>query len=53
LLEAFRTHDLNSEDLSSSRFVRLRRIQALQEEGRLGPDLRWVVQRESIGSPRM
>jgi nucleoside-diphosphate-sugar epimerase len=53
LVEAFRTHGLTSEDLSSSRFVRLRRIQALQEEGRLGPDLRWVVQRESIGSPRM
>jgi nucleoside-diphosphate-sugar epimerase len=42
LVEQFRTHGLTSEDLSSPRFVRLRRIQALQDEGRLGPDLRWL-----------
>jgi len=53
LVEAFRAYGLSSEDLSSPRFVRLRQIQALQEEGRLGLDLRWLVQPESIGSPRM
>jgi len=42
LLDAYRKHGLAGEDLASSRFIRLRRIQELQGEGRLGPDLRWL-----------
>jgi len=53
LVEAFRTYSLSSEDLISPRFIRLRRIQELQVAGRLGPDLRWLVQPASIGAPRM
>jgi nucleoside-diphosphate-sugar epimerase len=42
LANAYARHGMVPEDLVSSRFVRLRRIQALQAEGRLGPDLRWI-----------
>jgi len=40
LAENYRKFGLAEEDLSSPRFIRLRRIQILQQEGRLGPDLR-------------
>jgi nucleoside-diphosphate-sugar epimerase len=40
LLDAYRRFGLTQDDLSSPRFVRLRRIQALQAEGNLGFDLR-------------
>jgi nucleoside-diphosphate-sugar epimerase len=40
LVEAYSAYDLVREDLSSSRFIRLRRIQALQDESRVAPDLR-------------
>ena len=40
LAESYRKFGLAEEDLSSPRFIRLRRIQILQQEGRLGPDLR-------------
>ena len=42
LLLAFREHRLTLEDLGSARFVRLRRIQELQEGARVGQDLRWI-----------
>ena len=42
LLDAYRKHGLAEEDLASSRFIRLRRIQELQGEGMLGTDLRWL-----------
>jgi nucleoside-diphosphate-sugar epimerase len=42
LADAFARRGMVHDDLVSSRFVRLRRIQALQAEGRLGPDLRWI-----------
>lgn len=42
LIAAFREHGLSREDLSSERFVRLRRIETLQRKGSLGADLRWV-----------
>jgi nucleoside-diphosphate-sugar epimerase len=42
LRDAYRDYGLTYEDLSSPRFVRLRRVQMLQREGRLGPDLRWL-----------
>jgi nucleoside-diphosphate-sugar epimerase len=48
LVEAYRRHGLKKEDLSSSRFIRLRRIQALQEAGRLGSDLRWVATSQPV-----
>jgi hypothetical protein len=42
LVEAYRKYGLTVNDLASPRFNRLGRIQTLQKEGRLGPDLRWV-----------
>jgi hypothetical protein len=33
---------MSQDDLSSPRFIRLRRIRALQDQRRLGPDLRWL-----------
>ena len=50
LADAYARHGMDSEELSSSRFVRLRRIQALQAEGRLGPDLRWISTPESAAA---
>jgi nucleoside-diphosphate-sugar epimerase len=41
LLDAFQTYGLSDVDMESPRFVRLRRIRALQASGRLGTDLRW------------
>jgi nucleoside-diphosphate-sugar epimerase len=42
LADAYARYEMVPDDLTSSRFLRLRRIQALQAEGRLGPDLRWT-----------
>jgi nucleoside-diphosphate-sugar epimerase len=42
LYDAYRRHGLSPEDLAGSRFVRLRRIRELLEEGRLSPSLRWA-----------
>jgi nucleoside-diphosphate-sugar epimerase len=42
LIGAFREHGLEPGDLSSPRFIRLRRIEVLQRAGNLGPDLRRV-----------
>lgn len=42
LVDAYRVHALTANDLSSSHFIRLHRIQALQDAGRLGTDLRWL-----------
>jgi nucleoside-diphosphate-sugar epimerase len=41
LVEAYQLHGLNREDLSSPRFVRLRRIQELMRSGLLEASLRW------------
>jgi nucleoside-diphosphate-sugar epimerase len=46
LIGAYRRYGLTADDLASPRFVRLRRIEALQRAGGLGPDLR------PIHSPR-
>jgi len=51
LVDAYRLHGLTREDLSSPRFVRLRRIQILQQEGSLGPDLRKVQARTGARRP--
>ena len=42
LVESFARHGLGADDLASGRFVRLRRVEDLLREGRIGPDLRWV-----------
>jgi nucleoside-diphosphate-sugar epimerase len=42
LIDAYRGHGLTVDDLTSPRFIRLRRIQILQQEGRVGSDLRPV-----------
>ena len=42
LAEAYRRYGLSQGDLSSPRYIRLRRIQALRDEARLGADLRWL-----------
>jgi nucleoside-diphosphate-sugar epimerase len=48
LVDAYRRHALTRDDLSSPRFVRLRRIQALRNQGRLGTDLRWLPMTETL-----
>lgn len=52
LVEAYERHGMVPEDLDSARFIRLRRIQALQDEGRLGPDLRWISRTEPVSAAR-
>jgi nucleoside-diphosphate-sugar epimerase len=47
LADAYARYGMVPDDLISARFLRLRRIQALQAEGRLGPDLRWISASES------
>ncbi len=42
LHEAYLRHWLSRDDLDSSRFVRLRRIQEHQQAGRMGADLSWT-----------
>lgn len=51
LVEAYRRFGLSVDDLTSSRFIRLRRIESLREEGRVGPDLRWLPAGEAV-APR-
>ena len=41
LVEAFRRYRLDSDDVRTGRYVRLREIRRLLEGGRLSPDLRW------------
>ncbi len=41
LIDAYRTIGLTSEDFDSDRFVRLRRIRRLLDEGAIDPSLRW------------
>jgi nucleoside-diphosphate-sugar epimerase len=48
LVDAYRKSALSPGDLSSSKFVRLRRIQELQDVGTLGPDLRWLPLPEEV-----
>ena len=52
LVNAFRRFDLSEDDLASPRFVRLRRIQVLQREGGLGPDLRRAPASETASADR-
>jgi nucleoside-diphosphate-sugar epimerase len=47
LADAYLRHGLNVGDVSSQRFIRLRRIQALLDAGELGPDLRWIEDRNA------
>jgi nucleoside-diphosphate-sugar epimerase len=42
LAQAYGRYGLEPQDLASPRFVRLRRIQTLQSQGKLSPDLRWL-----------
>jgi hypothetical protein len=42
LVDAYRRFGLTVQGLTSPRFIRLRRIQALQAERRLGRDLHWL-----------
>ncbi len=41
LADAYSRYGLKVDDLSSPRYIRLRRIQSLLDAGELGPDLRW------------
>jgi len=42
LLARYREFDLGQSDFEGSRFFRIRRIQQLLREGRLGSDFRWI-----------
>jgi nucleoside-diphosphate-sugar epimerase len=43
LYAAYTAHGLDLDDLTGQRFQRLRRIQGLMADGRLGADLRWTA----------
>jgi nucleoside-diphosphate-sugar epimerase len=47
LADAFRTYGMTREDFSGSRFMRVRHIHALRQEGRVNGTLRW--QRDTAG----
>jgi nucleoside-diphosphate-sugar epimerase len=47
LVEAYQRIGLSLEDLTGQRYTRLARIKALQGEGRLDDDLRWVAPRDA------
>jgi hypothetical protein len=39
--------------LTGSRFQRIARIKELQDQGRIGPDLRWLKKEASTGELRL
>lgn len=43
LRDAFERHGLRAEELEGDRYLRIRRIRRLQDEGRLDAELRWVA----------
>jgi nucleoside-diphosphate-sugar epimerase len=43
LYEAYRRHGLTAEEFRGGRYLRIQRIRALQEEGRIDGALRWVA----------
>jgi len=49
LVEAYGRHGMTQDDLSSPRFIRLRRIQELMRSGVLEPTLRWSTSGETWG----
>jgi nucleoside-diphosphate-sugar epimerase len=49
LVEAYGRHGMTQDDLSSPRFVRLRRIQELMRSGVLEPTLRWSTSGKTWG----
>jgi nucleoside-diphosphate-sugar epimerase len=51
LFSAFRTAGLTAADFAGPRYIRLRWIKGLLEEGRLDADLRWVRGRELHAAP--
>ena len=50
LVDAYGRFGLTVHDLTSSRFIRLRRMESLRDEGRIGPDLRWLNEAATHGS---
>jgi nucleoside-diphosphate-sugar epimerase len=51
LSAAYRRFGLTLDELSSQRFIRLRRIEALREAGRIGADLRWLLKSDVATAP--
>jgi nucleoside-diphosphate-sugar epimerase len=50
LYEAFLANGLTLDDLEGNTFLRIRRVQQLQDEGRLGSDLRWQSSTEELSN---
>jgi nucleoside-diphosphate-sugar epimerase len=48
LYQAFVDEKLTFDDLEGTTFLRIRRVQQLQDEGRLGADLRWTGSSEEL-----
>ncbi len=48
LYQAFVDEKLTFDDLEGTTFLRIRRVQQLQDEGRLGADLRWTSSTEGL-----
>ena len=42
LHEAYKAHGLTLEEFESSRYLRIKHVQSLQNSGKLDADLRWV-----------
>ena len=43
LLAAYKTHGLTQEELEGSRYLRIKHIRTLREDGKLDPTLRWTT----------
>jgi nucleoside-diphosphate-sugar epimerase len=49
LYAAFQKYGFTTEDLEGHRYFRLRNLNKLQAEGRLGPDMHWIPQETTVG----
>lgn len=51
LYEAYKGHGLTLDEFESTRYLRIKRVRSLQNEGRLSGDLRWTkpAQRRTVG----
>jgi hypothetical protein len=41
LFEAYKAHGLSLEEFESARYLRIKRVRSLQEQGELDENLRW------------
>jgi hypothetical protein len=51
LRDAYLRYRTTREDFLGPRYLRIGQIKLLQEQGRLGSDLRWIAQEETEAAP--